>query len=390
MGMKTATAANSAKSKKSHPSSTLLLWLSIALATMVCGYALSYGVSDADRLYPRAGIHVGKKLAWRRIAWFGFFPERYNSAVGQFEMNTDQELLLCFDNKPSEILDEVGKRKHTGLGIFNPMYGFSTWDYNADGVDDLVVQDMNQMGYPVSKVFVFDINGNKLATLFGNIWSRATPVVHLKPDKAPQLILANSSKNGTDIYFYKPMVTEIAPTTIHRSLGQLEALDLDHDGIDEIMALEQSQGKEDIWLDIDNSNIKRRYTLPKPTFNSNFVKINAVGDFGYFYKPDAYINLSTNVNVHLRYPSKMPKSNLSGQIPWYSITSGNFLGAGEPQIAIAYGASRPKSAILLFTASGDCQYYQELGCDINNVACLRAGGKDHLIVLARNKVLIYP
>jgi hypothetical protein len=186
------------------------------------------------------------------------------------------------------------------------------------------------------------------------------------------------------------MVTEAAPTTIHRSLGQLEALDPNHDGIDEIMELEQGQGKQDTWLNISGGRVRKLYALPKPTFNSNFVKINAVGDIGYFYAPDAYINLSTNVAVHLHYPSMMPKSPFDWSAPCYSITSGHFLGQDEWQIALAYGVALSKSGILLFNTAGKCLYYQELGCEINSVARLHADGIDHLVVFAKNKVFIYP
>jgi hypothetical protein len=86
----------------------------------------------------------------------------------------------------------------------------------------------------------------------------------------------------------------------------------------------------------------------------------------------------------------MPASSYAYGGPRYSITSGDFLGKGEPQIAIAEGAGNVKTRILLFTPSGPCLYYQELGCEIEDVACMQAGGRDHLVVLARNKVLIYP
>jgi hypothetical protein len=119
------------------------------------------------------------------------------------------------------------------------------------------------------------------------------------------------------------------------------------------------------------------------------MRVNAAGDIGYFYKPQSYVDVSTGENLRLAYPHKDPGDDWGWGFVHYSVTSGNFLGRGEPQIAVAFG-HQWSTAILLFDAAGKCLYYQEMGCLISDVTCMHANGKDHLVVLARNKVLIYP
>ena len=382
------------QSETRKPKRLRYLWaiiMPIGLPIILFGYATIFILPSAG--CPKAHQYVGPNLAWRQFFWLGFNRWFANYAVGQFDQDPDQELLMLNWDKPAVILNVDGTRKRTGLRLPGSTLGYASWDYNADGIDDIVFTGGDDPG---SKVL--DLDGVRLANIASVLINpeysmcdlgKYHSVGRLGKDSSTQLVFPGSPGIGRGICSYKQNSPNAKTIIEQGNFEQVAVLDIDHDGVDEILAQVAGQGDEQTWLAVYSGKVRDQYKLPKPWKFGNFAIIDSAGDIGYFYKPHSFVNLTTKQKVHLQYPLSASKGGWSWGIQRYCLASGDFLSMGKPQIAIAFG-DLMRSAILMFNADGECLYYREMGCNINNLVSLKAGGRDCLVAFCAYKAFIYP
>jgi hypothetical protein len=378
--------------KQSQPGTRKVSWYRSLLRVLLpaCVVLVVSFFNGHPVICPRPHLYLGPKLTWRSYFWYGLERWNYWAATGQMDQDTDEELLLGTRDmarvnppqKPFVVFNVDGKRKRAALRMPEYGDGLGRWDYNGDGKDDILSSNYDFCS-------IFDLDGMKLATLKGGLRNSANAVGCFALNQAPQLVLSDWSANGESIRCYSQNSTEAKAFNPNQGFEEVEVLDLDHDGISEILGKERGQGEEETWIQLRAGKSDKRYTLPKLGVNGGFLQVSAAGDIGYFYKSHSYVNLRTGKKMHLAYPPKQWKDEWDWSSFQFSIASGDFLGTGELQFAVASGGTT-KTAILLFSSSGKCLYYQDMGCAISWLTRLHANGRDHLVALAEERVFIYP
>jgi hypothetical protein len=225
--------------------------------------------------------------------------------------------------------------------------------------------------------------------LKGGINYSASVVGCFERNQSPQLALIGTDADEPCIHFYSQNSIEAKIINPHQDFERIEVLDLDHDGVSEILGKLYGRGDDETWLSWRDGEVLKRYSLPKPWNFGGFLQVSTTGDIGYFYKAHSYVDLSTGKKMHLAYPPKQWKDKWDWGTIGYNLVSGDFLGNGELQFAVASGGLF-KTAILLFNTAGECICYQDMGCEISWLTRLHANNRDYLVALAEERVFIYP
>jgi hypothetical protein len=391
MGMNDDISASTEGHKSSLPRTRKLPWYKwLFVLWPACIMLGFFFIADHNWTCPRPHLYIGPKLAWRSYFWYGLKRWNYWAATGQLDQDADQELLVCLEKTRQTdfmrmsmvVFNADGKRISWGTSKLEYGDGLGLWDYNADGRDDILSSHYDYCS-------VIDLDGTKLAKLKGGLMDSANAVGCLGRGQTPQLVLNDWPANGENFRCYSQNSTVGKTYNPHQEFDKYEVLDLDHDGVSEIWGKLYGQGEIETWLSLRNGEVRRRYNLPKPKNFGGFRQVSTAGDMGYFYKTHSYVNMSTGKKMHLICPPKQWKEKWDWGALIYYVASGDFLGNGELQFAIAASDFRSHS-ILLFNTAGECIYYQDMGCAISWITRLHANNRDYLVAFAEERIFVYP
>jgi hypothetical protein len=107
---------------------------------------------------PPAQVPVGQAKAWRTLAETkpvaGTAQVRPPAVVGHFDTSQEDEVLLIGMDTPTYVYHVDGKRTTVPAARFTSITRFTTWDYNHDGISELVPDTMGlaymrNMDFPV-------------------------------------------------------------------------------------------------------------------------------------------------------------------------------------------------------------------------------------------------
>lgn len=101
---------------------------------------------------PPAGVLTGEPLAWRELA---YWPEeaslerpRPGIVTGEFTGDDSGDVLLVDWMGDTEIIEHGGQRHKVDSDIWPVIIGFTAWDYNRDGVAELVPENYGLIWVP--------------------------------------------------------------------------------------------------------------------------------------------------------------------------------------------------------------------------------------------------
>jgi len=353
-----------------------------------------------------AHVFIGSRLPWRTIAkgvlWFNL---NGTLITGQFDADADDELLFANDNGKSTLYELEGSSRPAGLSLAGIVFNAVAWDYNGDGVDEVVTDHpfnwyTRWSNLPVPPQFanvnpslntpVFDVAGGIVALLPCNSFGSPPLLGDFNGDGKQELMLYDDQSTGkAKRLFYKAEGARL-PTSLLPFIGMYaQAADIDGDGNDEVV---ESVYKQD---ETGQYSVLRAYRPGDTTAQALAPRIVgsrfALTDVDADGKPELvsarqWEELDGTRVVPFQFPTQLAQaeSTFAGA---YML---DLLGRGQPQLALLYSLDTRANALLLFDASGQCLYYEELGSRIAGSGLARAGGKRYLVVQTDGSIKVCP
>ena len=357
----------------------------------------------------KPGLHLGQPLVWRTVN----LPDpslKIGCAFvqGQFDTDIDEELLLFAGDGSSILLQSDGQITREQLTAPDADDTWTAWDYDGDGREELVPScSVSEYKYALGTgpdpemisttagqrnlsemTPVLDLSGRIVAQLYGEAECAVT--IGRIQDKHQQLVLANPEPNyNCEYIFYRQSGVRDGSLHVMDSYQSLCAGDIDGDGVDEI--IDQYQGAGDTWDVRAYSLTHKLEVLFNAELAQEFAVLDVTGDgrAEVFTAYDSYRNLATGKDVHLDTPPDL-RQPAQRYLVCSKIAYGDFLGTGNPVIAVGYGAGPGLTALMLFEPAGKCLFCEEFGSYGISLVKLRAGGKDILCFVQEDRVLMYP
>ncbi len=334
--------------------------------------------------------------------------------MGNFDDDTDEELLLLADpDLPEEqsesgsgreairtgaslLLEADGQRSELGIRSFFFVADFTAWDYDGDGVDEIIPADTAKGYYakaPEQPAILHDkfdldncspvlaLDGSCIAVLRGGgTWQDVT-VGDFDGDGSADLLLCDYGGTNLTARAYAVGGIELPVAEGAVLCCSDLAADMDGDGKDEVAGTFGALSICDpaaTWRDLPGYEIQSGSTYAADLDGDGAEEL--LSGAGIY-------DVQTAKWLPLVYPAQ---ANLPDK-RFPACAAGDFDGDGTPELAVLNGEFSQGSGLYLFLADGQCSYYEELGFEVRTLHSLHAGGRDHLIVDAGLKGLyVFP
>ncbi len=353
---------------------------------------------------PPAAVHVGQPLAWRELSSGSLGVPLTAGMLGglftaDFDADGDDEVLVIHVRGKSQLYDVDGTRRPAGISGMQFMLGGAAWDLDRDGIAEIVVDpslaDAAQASQSdggrrrQTKVLpVYDLDGRIVASLpaLGGETAWGLLTGDMTGDGHDEIVAT-----GRDVYerysprgkvAFGPGGEEVWRLPDERWHGRATLGDVDGDGRAEFITTYDNPLKLEVYgVDQPRAELTGWQRLGSPEF---CVDITGDGRDEVISPGLGFLNPGTAQLVEFQFPADVSSSlaQVSG-----ICCCGDFTGDGLPDVAVA---SRIDSWLALFDETGRCRYYEELGDLVFSMACLRAGGQDHLALQLAGRLLIYP
>ena len=359
-----------------------------------------HGLSESGVMPKVAPSEVltGTPLAWRQLDTmlsFGPFPDKL--LVGDFEGDGDDELLYVADDDLGTKLFEVSGASQQLSGYQrNRITQFISWDYDRNGVTELVRSDLTAAFEELQPV-VMEVNTHTLGRL-----EKVTPKVEgmrtgdvdgdgyaellsVAPDNPTLLALG---KLGQNVWLCKlvPVISVVG--------------DIDGDKRDEII-LPDTQNFDTWWIDgVD----EERHRLPAQAIQTPLcaADLDADGlaeviglarvDQPYAEGQPVYSQLAiwnpatTETSYTQRYEE--PGGWAFYDDPWLAAV--DIYADGRNELAWVPGGDEYGSELYIAKADGTLVYRERVGALVSAMRVAQAAGKQHLVLLTRRRLLVWP
>ncbi|MEZ5337405.1 MAG: VCBS repeat-containing protein [bacterium] len=270
-------------------------------------------------------------------------------------------------------------------GTNSPLYMYRTavWDYGNDGRDELVdLMAGTQMGS--EQVTVYDLQHQALVSLDGSA-GNGRACVDVNGDGALELVL--SSSDGTKVLVY-----DSSGQLLHEMQTRREDYsplwgDTDGDGCAELLFTRSGANGEIL--------VRRRPEEQEELLSGIWQDsgwpvlahdVDGDGCEELFSSTGAYLNVGSGAYTRLNFPAQ---SNTMGGVS--RIVPVDIDGDGKREYATGSGGYGMDSALHLFDDAGTCLYYEEFGAMLEQMDVITDGqGREHLVILLDNRLLLYP
>jgi len=346
-------------------------------------------------------VYVGSRLKWRRLAGSRSILA-YNSdvflaqlAVGNVDNDPADELILYPFRKPPTVYELDGAAHTIPLATELSAIGTLMWDYDGDGVDDLMAEEYKNRT-PVRGIY--DYNGHLLATPPPDVLGRKYALADLNGDGIKEVVnreitqrhvAAIGRRGAAEGEIEVPTYSAWTAYGDSDGDGHAEALALailDDTGIQlYAFGIGQDPVVYPAWMDFQ---VDRQYKLLPTTCYD----LDGDGAVEVFAADQGYFNPATNQYVELKYPAcnQRTSSDTGAEVQVADLDNDGSLEIITSDIWLE--SMRPGSAgLYIFDTQGNCKYYEELGDSIESWAIARDDQRQaHLVVKTENQLLVYP
>ena len=353
--------------------------------------------SFMSSMLPRAGVTTGTQLAWQEPLGRSHMLSPH-MVCGDFDGDGAEEILLpgLSDMNPGQIMQQMQNPNAmhymynnvtvqadgsvSRQGTNSPVYFYDTtvWDYGNDGKDDIV-----DLWNSTGNAEVYDGKLNPLTSLSGGSMGFGTSTADVDGDGVLELVLTDANQT-------QQMVYDSAGTLLHtlqngNSYNPVWG-DIDGDGKDEQLICVMG-GTNDLLVrhpdkqDVTIANVWPDYAWPTLTQD-----VDGDGRDEVFASHTGYYNPATASFTKFSYPLSYSADDPSRMVYPVDID-------GDGIVEFATGGSNYSmdSALFIFDAAGNCTYHEEFGATVESKAVITDGkGRQHLVVLCDNRLLLYP
>jgi hypothetical protein len=346
-----------------------------------------------------ASVNVGQRLAWRELDRLplnaGFFGLGRNSGAlgglysGNFDHDTDQEVILI-GYEHGQYYDANGVKHKVGIhGAAFLMEG-AAWDSDGDGVDEIVCEAIaeniwKQHGHGSANSLpnstpIYALDGGLLTRLPG-VQSSNQLLGDYDGDGRPDLILP---ANALEVHAPGGTSLGMIRTASGMYIAEVMA-DLDGDGCAEYCRWEKNSRTLAAYGD---GQQRKSYAWTKaiPSI-AGVADLNADGCQELLLGLAGYYDPAVERQFGYSIPAAYQASNLDIT---NKCVAGDFDGDQQAEVAVAVGEIPFGTGVMLFDASGTCEYYEEFGDTLWGLVALHSGGKDYLVCQLTDRLLIYP
>ena len=393
--------------------------IAIVLAALigVCLWQLSkQSLADRFKLdLPAARAVIGVELAWRKLDIGGASLLNPAGTVGglfnaDFDADGDEELLIIRPVGRSLVFEADGSSREAGIGGVQFMMGGETWDYNRDGIAEIVVSTM--LGdvmqgvrsgqhsaediYISQTLAVYDLDGAVLKSLAAVAHSDDQMMVcDIDGDGHDELLACEpdpDQKYGSNILLAFGMdgqrVWRLKQGMMHFSTHG----DVDGDGLEElVVSANRMQQLVALGMDQDEAALFNTTDTVTPLACYD---LNGDGQDEVLYSTREMtqegnwslhcLDPATGAETTFVFPDMPRQPSGMGD----NCVIGDFLPPAGPEIACVN--SLMGSAVVIFDRSGTCIYYEELGDLLMGIGQFQAGGQDYLVLRLSDKMVVYP
>ncbi|MCB1217120.1 VCBS repeat-containing protein [bacterium] len=340
---------------------------------------------------PEAGVQTGTQPAWRRLDyWPGnlFIVTEYMRVL---DSNGDGEQELLFYNSMDgtvELTDLDGKvlsSHQWDENLDNEHIEF--WDCDGDGRDDVVVFEWADAG-PLTRCL--DLDFNELQRWPDWCLSGQRSTADFNGDGRDELLLVSQDGDRFAVYGPGPQRLELRdnPATAqgHFPCPPLWA-DMDADGRSSVL---YGQGQNRMLLDSGGRRGSfgiRPHALLEYGYDFNLaIDISGDGISDLLNQDNEYYNAATGEVIVLQNPVSGAYRDYTGR---RAAVSFDLDSDGEAELCMVPD-NEDGSEFLSFAADGSLEYHESLGTLCAGLEVVRRGGREHLVLCAFDRVLVYP
>ncbi len=344
-----------------------------------------------------AGVSYGNALPFRSLqssgSYFGLGASLFS---GNLDSDPDDELFVERGNLILE-LDGTSRRSSVGkIAGFNILF-----DFNGDGVDDILEKDFGLTGNPnplarwfgaTDRMRAWDLQGQELGPLEGHPMGPQILPGDFDGDGRGDLFMSESGDYGPDpkkgVRAFAPGGKVIISAGPEWNSPYVQAGDLDGDGADEIISQVQGQLQT---LSVAHGAQPLRLGSKIETVMSGQIDwcfdCDGDGRDEVFNRNGQFFNLTTGSAMQLECPPDLPEISFDAM---FARNVQGFHDGSEARIAALLGESLSPETLTIWDGTGKLLYSENLGEKGRGIAIAEAGGIEHLCVMTSSRVLVWP
>lgn len=364
------------------------VWLLIVLPVLAisgCSWA-----AWRWRVYMGRAPHrvlIGQQLAWRELKTPPdpnmprlLMPRQlmfFKVAVGDFDGDGSGEVLVTGGPSSASLIEADGSARLLPQQAHYVPYRALAWDYNSDGVDELMADDYQGRG-----VLAVDVQGQELGTLPGcNVWG-ATCVDF---DGDGRLDFATEDEQRQAVVVFQPGGQELWRMPLPAHCYNPAYGDVDGDGKAEVV--------------VSDNGTLRIFGAARPEAQlkgwSGYYWPALIADLNgdtrgeIFASNSGYLDPATQQFTAFKYGRQGTEPTSD---PLETVLACDLNRDGTAEIVTkGLNSFVTNSRLFVLKQDGSCSYDERMGHPIEQLLKLHtADGVDHIVVLTEVKLLIYP